>query len=107
RLRRLDGAAYAHLRGVMADDLRPLLREDGVELGVADVEAIPAGAAMDIVASARGEIIHDRDVVARGDEGVDDVGADEARARRGSDSHGIPRVRHRPGGRPAIAGVGS
>ena len=77
------------LRGVVADDLGPKRREDLRELSVPDIAMKEVRALVDVVAAATAvfpEVVDDGDVVASGDEAINDLRADEARAASDEDS---------------------
>jgi hypothetical protein len=75
------------------DDLRPLLGEDaGDRVRVADVGAVQPHPALqragEIGLLAGGQVVDDGDLVAAVDEGVDEVGADEAGSAGDEGAHG-------------------
>ena len=81
----LDRPPHVDLRREMEDRVDLLLREEGVEAGGADVPPDEARLLRDAAKVARGEVVEDDDPVALGEDGVDEVRADEPGAARHED----------------------
>src|SRR5262249_20333206 len=73
-------AAYVHLCGMMAEDLRPLAAKEVGDAGILDIELIELRLRVEIVALPGRQIIEDRHLMSRRQKCIHQMRADEARA---------------------------
>ena len=87
-----DRAADRHLGRLMADGVGSLPGEDPLDrLRVGDVGHVQGHAGREIVGRATRQVVEHRRRVARREQGVDDVAADESGAAGDEDLH-VPKV---------------
>ena len=91
--RPLDRRTDVGLRGEMEDDVRPELRAERLDRGIADVELVELGAGGEVLARAGREVVDNVHLVPAREQRVDDMGADEPRAACDERTHYAARRR--------------